>query len=516
MVRTLKIITGEKSKEFSFFDFTKHILGYDRLTSVHEEWAKEVDTTDRRKLFLKPRGTYKSTIYTVAYPLWKLINNPNERILIANATSENAEAFLREITTHLLRNDRFISLFGKLIESHTAKVSSITLKSRTSFNKEPSISTIGVLGTLVSAHYSTIICDDLANDKDRESESIREKKKKWLQDLISVLDPDGEIIVVGTRWHYNDLYKFIIEDLNSKLKPEERWNISIESCYLEDEKTPRFPSILSEEILERLKIEKGPLEFSSQYVNKPLPQEAQIFFEDDFKTFEYLGMGRVLDGDVVKTVEFVGYCDLSIGKSKSSDFTAIITLGKDKDGSVYLIDAVLERMPPDRTMDMIFIKHKIFNYRNFGIESNVFQSLFSEQMKKLSLKNESYLPIIEVTHSSNKQLRIQSLQPLIKQGVLKIRNDWRGSKDLKELMNQFIYFPLAGHDDGPDATEGAFSLLKKSGRWTGKSFFHSTEFKSDITGFDGNLDMTKFEINMGEELTGSNHWEGNSGGFGGQ
>ena len=102
---------------------------------------------------------------------------------------------------------------------------------------------------MVSAHYSTIICDDLANDKDRESESIREKKKKWFQDIMSVLDPDGEIIVVGTRWHFNDLYHFIIEELNPKLKPEEQWFIKVESCYEEDGSTPRFPSILPLEVL---------------------------------------------------------------------------------------------------------------------------------------------------------------------------------------------------------------------------------------------------------------------------
>ncbi len=494
MTKLLKISAGTKTKEIDFFNFTKYLLGYDRLNDVHKSWSAEVDTTHKRKLFLKPRGTYKSTIYTIAYPLWKLVNNPNERILIANATSDNAEAFLREITTHLLRNQRFKDVFGNLIDGNTSKVSSVTLKSRIAFNKEPSISTVGVLGNLVSAHYSTIICDDLCNDKDRESESIREKKKAWFRDLISVLDPDGEIIVVGTRWHFNDLYKYIIEDLNPKLKPEEQWFISRESCYLEDRKTPKFPSILSEETLNRLKIEKGPLEFSSQYENFPLPQESQIFFEDDFKIFEYLGTNRVKDGDKINEIEFIGYCDLSIGKSKSSDFTCIVTLGKAKDGSIYIVDVVLERMPPDRTMEVIFAKHSIFNYRNFGVESNVFQSLFSAQMKKYSADHQLYLPITEVGHSSNKELRIQSLQPLIKQGILKIRSDWRDDRDYREGISQFVYFPLAGHDDFPDAVEGAFSLLKKHGQWKGSPFFQSTGFKADVSGFDSNLDMSKFEI----------------------
>lgn len=508
MARTLRLSSGDSVREIDFFNFTRYILGYDKLSDIHKEWAKEVDTTTRRKLYLKPRGTYKSTIYTVAYPLWKLVHNPNERILIANATSDNAEAFLREITTHLIRNDRFKEVFGKLVNANASKVSSVTVLNRTSFNKEPSVSTVGVLGNLVSAHYSTIICDDLCNDKDRESESIREKKKKWFQDLMSVLDPDGEIIVVGTRWHFNDLYKYIIEDLNPKLIPAEQWDISVESCFLEDEKTPKFPSILSQEILDRLRIEKGPLEFASQYINKPMPLEAQIFFESDFQTFEYLGTNRVKDGDFVHDVEFVGYCDLSIGKSKTSDFTGLVTLGKGKNGTVYIVDVVLQRMPPDRTMDVIFAKHKIFDYKKYGVESNVFQSLFSEQMKKYSAENQCYLPVVEVGHSSNKNLRIQSLQPLIKQGLLKIRSDWRDDRDYKELITQFIYFPLAGHDDGPDACEGAFSLLKKRGQYKGDPFFAAGKTEIDVSGFDPNLDMSKFQMNISSTSEQQQFFEG--------
>lgn len=485
-----------KTKELSFYSFSKYVLGYSKFTDVHKRWAEEAESSHKRKLFLKPRGTYKSTLFTVSYILWRLVKNPNERILICNATNDNSEAFLREITSHLIRNKRFIEIFGKLIDERASKVSSITLTNRTVHSKEPSISCIGVLGNLVSSHYSLIIADDLCNAADRESESIRAKKKAWYQDLLSILDPDGDIQVIGTPWHFSDLYSFIENDLNTKLRPEEQYFIVKEGCYLEDNSTPRFPDILPIDVLERLKIEKGPLEFSAQYMVKVMPAESQVFFEEDFKTFEYLGLNRVLDNGKVAEIDFVGYCDLSIGKSKSSDFTGLATLGKGKDGTVYIIDIVLERMPPDRTMETIFVKHKIFNYKSYGVESNVFQSLFSEQMKKYSASTQSYLPIIEVGHSANKQLRIQSLQPLIKQGVLKIRSDWRDDRNYRELLTQFVQFPLCAHDDGPDAIEGAFSLLKKSGNWRGKPFFAAGATNIEVSGFSPDLDMNKFNTDI--------------------
>lgn len=506
MSRILHVKVQGIEKDFDFYNFCKYILGYSKLTSIHKDWCNEADDAHKRKLFMKPRGTYKSTIYTVAYPIWKLLHNPNERILIANATADNAEAFLREITAQMIRNERFKSLFGEKLDPKSAKIANITIKGRQTYHKEPSINTVGVLGTIVSSHYSTIICDDLCNNQDRESESVREKKKKWFMDLLSILDPDGELIVVGTRWHFKDLYSFIMEELNPKLKPEEQYYISIESCYKED-RTPRFPNILGEEELERLKIEKGPIEFSSQYENVCLPQETQIFFESDFKTFDYLGTNRIKDGETIKNLDYFGYCDLALAKTDKSDFTAIITIGKSKDNLAYLVDATIRRIPPDQALKVILEKHKFFNYKRFGVESNMFQSLFVANLKQESTKTGVYIPIVEVGHTSNKALRIQSIQPLIKQGVLKIRNDWRLDKEYKELLNQFLFFPLYGHDDGPDATEGAFSMLRMGGKYS-KTNAIGTTSKVEVSGYN-DLDMSKFEITGMNDPTRKPMWGNN-------
>jgi len=55
---------------------------------------------------------------------------------------------------------------------------------------------------------------------------------------------------------------------------------------------------------------------------------------------------------------------------------------------------------------------------------------------------------------SDKILRIQSLQPAIKNGRIRFR------RDQQRLVEQLINFPMADHDDGPDALELATSLLR--------------------------------------------------------
>jgi hypothetical protein len=149
------------------------------------------------------------------------------------------------------------------------KKKKITLAVRTINHSEPSIAAIGALGNLVSAHYDLIIVDDLCNEDDRESPALREKKKRWFQDLFSVLSPKGQIVLVGTRWHFNDAYGDIITKLNPALPSEYKFKIRVESCYLEDGATPRFPNILSANRLEALKTEVGPLLFACNYLNQP-------------------------------------------------------------------------------------------------------------------------------------------------------------------------------------------------------------------------------------------------------
>ena len=43
---------------------------------------------------------------------------------------------------------------------------------------------MNALDNLVSAHYDLIIVDDLCNKDDRESHSIREKKKRWYKEFL--------------------------------------------------------------------------------------------------------------------------------------------------------------------------------------------------------------------------------------------------------------------------------------------------------------------------------------------
>ena len=456
---------SDNGAEYSLdlFSFARDVLGYSLLEEYpHSTWFQELEKCHSRSLWLEPRYTFKSTVFTKTYPIWRLLENPNLRILLINATAQNAEAFLSEIVGHLLRNARLLELYKALygtipLDPRAAKTKSFVLNTRTRNLSEPSIGTIGALGNLVSAHYDLIIVDDLCNEDDRESPSIREKKKRWFKDLSSVLTPDGEILVVGTHWHFDDVYSYIKNELNPQLPDNAKYFIHSESCFLDDDVTPRFPNILSTEKLSNLRIEKDIIQFSCQYLNRPIPTEHQIFKLESMATIPK-------DTVDLSQTQAYGFCDPALGVS---DYSAIVTVLKHQ-GKWIVFHADMSRLPHSKIIDKIVQLHSLFNYKAFGIEANSIGKAKSDPdfcnfelvLRERQAEANVTIPYKLIWHTTQKYARIESVESYYSNHQLQFLNSW--NQDYPILIEQLVHFPLAAHDDGPDALAGAISLIIKS------------------------------------------------------
>ena len=66
--------------------------------------------------------------------------------------------------------------------------------------------------------------------------------------------------------------------------------------------------------------------------------------------------------------------------------------------------------------------------------------------------SEKNLPIEEINSTQNKDARIQSLQPFVKNGYIKF------SRKHKTLLKQMLEYPMGKNDDGPDGLQMAVKL----------------------------------------------------------
>jgi hypothetical protein len=208
LVRSLiserKSARGERGAVLTPASFIRRVLGYE-LTEFHARWF-QLQLDSRRTMILAPRGHGKSTICTVAYSLWKLLQNRDARILVVSNTADQADALLGEMKLQVETSEPLRQLFGDL-RGGLWRANKLAIAGRTRIFKEASVTSTGVEGAIISRHYDVIILDDVVDEENAGSANARRKLKSWYAKvLLPCLEPGGELHVLGTRYHPHDLY----------------------------------------------------------------------------------------------------------------------------------------------------------------------------------------------------------------------------------------------------------------------------------------------------------------------
>lgn len=195
-----------------FYLFSKNFLGYkDLRIDVHGQFIEVFESKATRKIVVMPRGTFKSTLGSVAYPIWRLLCDPNLRILLDSELYTNSKNFLREIKGHF-QSERMTKFFGPQVGSKWDE-GEIIIKSRGVNLKEASI-TVGGLGTTkVGQHYDLIIGDDYNSPQNSETPEKCQKVIDHVRYCLNILDPGGEYLWIGTRYAERDVIGFFLKEV---------------------------------------------------------------------------------------------------------------------------------------------------------------------------------------------------------------------------------------------------------------------------------------------------------------
>jgi len=420
------------------FLLSQEVLGYNLISEQpHKEVCKFIETWNKRKkLLLLPRGTLKTTVGTIAYSIQRILQNPNVRILIASETLNQAIKFLSEIKGHFDAG-RFQSFYGDLRRSTGWKESEITVSTRRHNRKEPTISTAGIDVTRTGMHYDLIIVDDCHSQKNVTNYEQIEQVKTWYRLLLSMLEPEGRIMVIGTRWDFNDLYATIQNEL------ADDYDIFVRRA-VEDGRL-FFPNRLTQEFLDAQRKEQGEWIYSAQYDLNPIPSSLQTFKEKDICFYE-----TVPDDLTVYMA-----CDPSLTEDEceKGDYTAIIVVGIDRSNNWYILDVVNEHLSPDQINQNLFRLYRYWGVMVTGIESVVFSKLLKPAFEKY-VWEKGFQPHVEELKSGGraKELRIKSLQPLYEQHkVYMPKPDFINNDVYAKLYEQLLHFPKSKYDDICDA-----------------------------------------------------------------
>lgn len=454
-----------------FWFFQCRVYGNtDTLTPLHmdlcERWQKR--RTQRFTLWLLPRSHLKTSVETEAGTLWELTCvNHDERHLLINAKLDNAVDMLANIRACVESNDIYRWLFPEMCpdlapKSIQARCKWLTHRldfpcSRYAGRREGNIEVMSVGASLVSKHYDKLHFDDPVNDDNTTTKEYRDRVDRWYKNALQLRhDANSRVEIIGTRWHFDDLYSRRYKEemarrkrqreVGEKVRPRywiyhrqvvEKVDIGGETIAGYDDVQPIWPERFTKEAIEEIREENGSYIFSCQYMNNPLPEEDAVFKYSDIELVDEYDIPE-------EVVNFIA-CDIAVEEVELGDWWVITVGSFDSLGRMYVREIIRDKLLTSSFLAHVAALTKKWKPSKVSVETTAFQKTLNKTYRSWSTKEGINIPWVEVERGrSSKRKRILSLQPRVERGDFCVEE---GIRNLDWLIDEMTTYPRSTHDD---------------------------------------------------------------------
>jgi len=462
--------------------FCEVILGYHDMNEHHEELCKFLQNHRRHfRLALMPRHTFKSCVITQGYGLWSLLRDPDLRILIYSDSAEKAQNFLLGMKQHIegkFGNSRFREFFkGWEVNPYKEKwnESQIVISARKKHSVEPSVDTSGIESSKVGMHYDLIFFDDIVSDKNINTKGLMDKVHDCYKKSLSLLKPNGDVIMCGTRWHFNDAYGRIIKDNEEK----DIFGVFVRQAIIGNEYLfgNCGPNSLTKDFLDRQRAEQGSYVFSCLYQNSPVSAEAAMYKYEDFGFYGELKKSS--DPRVTGLYDNLYITGTLDPAGEGEDYTAGTVVGTDAAKRMHILELYnSQNCTPSQMIDWIIKMNMKYKFRKFGIETTFFRGMLQRDLEERLRQESQGNPFFHGFSTEElktrwrkgegKRMRIESMQPYHERGdILFPGKSVEGLKgnfsDLAYQMMQVTHDHIPEPNDLLDALSWQVDLVQRGG-----------------------------------------------------
>ncbi|MFN0135817.1 MAG: hypothetical protein ACKVS9_06830 [Phycisphaerae bacterium] len=444
----------------------------DEPSAFHIELMRDLANRSKRLIArVAPRGHAKSTCASLALPLWAVCERQYRNILIVSHEATLATQFVRDIRMELESNDRIVEQYGDQCAPLPGEGDAKPRRRKWSEANFTTSSGVTILakggGAALRGVRSgpnrpdLIICDDIECDAQVQSSERRDKLDQWLRRvLMPTLAPGGRVIVIGSLLHFDSL----LSNLRDRTKfPGWDYRVyrALEAEAVVAEGAPMtigatafrhvalWPARWSVERLLEEQERIGTLAFQQEYQANPIDTGRQVFRSEWLKRY---------DPSVLTTCERLSTfvtVDPAVGKT-AGDFFAIWIGSVDRaTGKIYTRELSLEKIDFVAQVRRIIAIFETWRPEKIGIEANAYQMSLVHTLREYSTRNGLYMPIEAIITRGEKKARIQSIAPVLECGDFLFPPDLSRDAEL-----QFLEFPNAKHDDGPDVCAMGIELAR--------------------------------------------------------
>lgn len=417
-----------------------------------------------------PRGEAKSTLVTQLFTLYCIITAQKHYCVIVMDSIDQAYPMLEAIKAELEFNPRLKTDFpeacgqGRVWQAGTI-VTANDIKVQVAGSGKK-------LRGLRHGPYrpDLTVLDDIENDEQVRNPDQRDKLDSWLKKTVLPLGGVGQkydVVYIGTILHYDSVLNRTLNNPfwhSVKFKAMLQWPHNM-ALWDEWETVLRNNGKAGEAManafyqanqaemdagaqtswaargvlaLMKIRARDGHATFDSEYQNDPVAGDAAPFASA-------LQYWTEKPNDLI----YFGALDPSLGKAGASrDPSAIIVGGYQRStGKLYIVEAQIKKRLPDLIIEDVIRLHKQYRCKLWFVETVQFQEFLKDELVKRSAARGMPVPARAVKPITDKLLRIETLQPHMANGLILLHDRQQA------LIQQFRHFPMADHDDGPDAVQ---------------------------------------------------------------
>lgn len=448
-------------------------VNYHRVIAKH---LMKVESGEilRLAIFAPPRHG-KTSLASEYFPAWYLGRNPSNQIIATTYSFERAGDTGRKI-----RNQLIDPIFSKIFPD--CKISSDNKgANRVSTLQGGNCFSIGVGGAIIGRGADLLLIDDpVKSREDADSTVSKRKLEQWFDSVAYTrLMPNGAIVLIMTRWAFDDLSGYLIEE-----KAHENWVVlSFPAIAEEDDDIAgrqRGEALWHDKYpiptLEKIKKTSGTREWNALYQQKPISEESSIVNLDWFQRYGYHDWATfravVRTGAPVEELtkfqfqfrQIVCSWDSAFKEKELNDPSACTIWGV-TDIAYYLIWAISKKLNyPDLKREVIRIWKSNCDFYRFHPSKVIvlIEDSASGQSLIQELKNSAetiQIPVIGCKDKNkSKIMRFSDVSSVIESGKVffPVKAPW-----LVDVETQIMRFPHDRHDDYVDTIS---QFLKWVGR----------------------------------------------------
>lgn len=453
---------------------------------VHKEvfqWLQSDESGNQ--LLLLPRAHMKSHAVAV-WCAWYITKHPETTILYISATAELAEKQLYDIK-NILTGDVYTRYFPDMINPEegrrekwaVAKIAVDHPSRKAEGVRDWTIATAGLTTNTTGWHADVIVADDVVVPDNAYTEEGRRRVAASMSQMTSIRNAGGFTKACGTRYHPADIYDswkkqtmlVYDEETQEVVNKIPIWDIK--EYPVETEGSFLWPREVRSDgkafgfnlnVLSRIKGEyEDIVQFFAQYYNNPNNPGSERISRDKFQYYDPKFLKNSGGYWYFKDRKLNVYAsiDFAFSLKKAADFTAIVVIGIDHEGHIYILD--IERFKSDRTKDYfqkISQLHSKWDFRKLRAEVSVAQSVIVNDLKDM-IKEQGMTISIDphrpMTKEGSKEERIAaSLETKYENQTI-----WHFKGGYTQILEEELVLARPPHDDIKDALASAVSIAIK-------------------------------------------------------